>query len=152
MTNEDLAQGRYLAQVEEWKIDESKNKKTLQITVKFNVAGSHVYYWTGSLEGSDKAKEITAKALRAMGFTSNNPEDLLLDNALDTQKEVNVTLEYEMYEGKTYPKIKWVNEVSDGMQGMEFESASRRLKSIDLKAFLMAQPSGNNEAGQDLPF
>ena len=154
-TENDLPAGNYLAQVEEWAITESKNKKTLQVNVKFKVAGTHTYYWTGMLEGSDKAKEITVKALRTMGFDSNNESDLLNEDALDKTKELNVKLEYDTWEGKTIPRINWVNEVGTGMRSMEKSDATTRLKQLNLKSFLMAEPAKRKPFTQetsDIPF
>lgn len=73
-------------------------------------------YWTGSLK-EGRAQEITVDALLVCDLKSDEIEKLALGTAsglLNTDKEVQLTIENEEYEGKTYEKVKWVNEVGGG--------------------------------------
>lgn len=152
---EDLTAGSYPAQVKEWFFRETKNQK-MELNVVFNVCGTHSYTWRAYPEATnEKAREILVKSLRTMGFQGSDLSDLATNtvDALDKSKDLTVALDYEENpeNGKVYPRIKWVNEVTR----MESNDALSRLKSLDLKAdFMAVKPSVRTEAktADDLPF
>lgn len=74
-------------------------------------------YYNGGLE-TDKQREFTIKALLACGLNGNlsTVDELVAFNqgagsgALNEDKDVEVVVEHEEYEGKTFARVKFVNE------------------------------------------
>ena len=56
---------------------------------------------------TEKGIEFATKALIACGWTGKDFTDL---DSVDGDKEVELVIENETYEGKTYPRIKFVND------------------------------------------
>lgn len=67
--------------------------------------------WLGSF--SDKARDITFKALITCGFRHPSPNALAQgpkSGLLDTAKEYSITVEQQTYNGHTTNRVKWINE------------------------------------------
>lgn len=74
--------------------------------------GMETLNWVGWL--SEKAISNTMDTLvNVLGFNGDDSVDangvLSNPNALDWRKELSIVVELEEYNGKSYPKIKWVN-------------------------------------------
>ena len=62
--------------------------------------GSHLR-WNGYF--SPKVEARTLESLRYMGWTGNDIMDMILD------QDVDIVIEHETYNNKTYAKIRWIN-------------------------------------------
>lgn len=94
----------------------SSKKGTLGIEVMFNVEGQEMP-WTAWL-GDPKSIERSMKILiEVLGFNGDNEPvpgpikdvQYLKPEALNTNKEIELTIENEEYKGKLTPKIQWPN-------------------------------------------
>lgn len=101
--------GRYLARPVLWMLTETKSGAE-QYAVELEVtspdealAGQHLTWFGGF--SSDKATEITVKALRVLGWTGDDLDAV----ALATDKDVSITVEHEEYQGKTQVRVRWIN-------------------------------------------
>lgn len=123
-----MTPGKYIARVIDASITTTKAGLP-QPTIRFRWAEADgtvcQYNWQGSLK--EAAQEITCKALAACGFQFtadddggisrlvNGPEGLL-----DATKDVEIDVQNEVgQDGKTYAKIRWVNESG----GAQFKAA-----------------------------
>lgn len=138
--------GRYEGKILDYGIGETKMGNP-QIFVKFKI-GEKSLTWFGSL--SEKAIEITGKALIACGFKGTDLSvlaDGLNSNALDLDKTLSLVVENEEYKGKTYTKIKWVNELNSGAtEKLNKAGAVQKLSGMNLtgKMIQLQQEMGNN--------
>jgi len=91
-------------------------------TIAFEVvvdAKPYRVYWQGSLKDGT-ARDITLKALAICGFTNvrsfANIADGPSTGLLDTEKEVQVTIQHQMDEvtGNKYIRVQWINESGGG--------------------------------------
>ena len=95
--------------------------------------------WVGWM--TEKAQERSVKILvEVLGWNGSeavDAEGVFTDpKAFSFGKDVEVVVELETYEGKTYPKIKWVNNLGGGSQ---FSGAApTKIKSLGLKALFLA--------------
>lgn len=95
--------GTYRGVATEWGLGTSNNG-TEQIAVRFNLPDvRESITWYGYF--TDDAFPITMKALRTMGWTGQDLEDIY---GLDAN-EVQLVVEHESYDGRTRPKVRWVN-------------------------------------------
>lgn len=86
-----------------------------------NEAGETIT-WRGYL-GHEKSEEFAVKSALTMGFTGKDWDDFTLGIKNLDGRQVAITVEAEEHNGKTYHKVKWINEVKE----------MKSLKSADLK-------------------
>lgn len=95
-----------IGQIKRWTLGKSKNKGTPFIRVTFT--GGHA--WTGYL--TPNTHENVLKQLEIMGFKGANLKMLKNDDALDSKRDLSLTLgESREYQGNTYWDIDWVNKL-----------------------------------------
>jgi hypothetical protein len=104
----ELANGIYRARVTQWALGKT-DKGNEQVVMEFDFlddgfVGTRMS-WYGYF--TEKGLPITLKALRTCGWHGSDLADL---SGVEIN-EVSLTVENETYEGKTRPKIKWVNAV-----------------------------------------
>ena len=108
----EIRPGKYHASVVDYGISATKNGQPM-VNVKFQF-GEHSLIWYGSMN-EGKALEITMKTLLTLGLSSaEKVADLALGavaKVLDTDKQVEIDVQPDTYDGKTTLKIKWVNEI-----------------------------------------
>lgn len=136
MAYKDIKPGKYKAKATRGGIGKSKNKGTLQVGIEFEFMTTggelETLWWMGYL--TDAAKERVYNTLALLDFKENYVETpgengtMFADDALDKNKEVEIVVEMEEYEGKSRPKISWVN----ALGGSRFSG----LPSIELKSTL----------------
>lgn len=104
--------------------------------------------WRGSLK-EGKAREITLKALFAMGFQSKSFAALAEPNALDREKEVQIEVEHRAsQQGKTFANIKWINKLGgEKFKKLAGTELSASLAALNIDGDLMAAAQ---EAGVEL--
>lgn len=159
----EIKPGKYHAKVVDYGITSSKAGDPM-MTVRFAWTDEGVeqqYNWIGSFK-EGKAQEITVKTLIVLGLKSTDKIPELADgpssNALDLTKVVEISIENETYEGKTSPRIKWVNEIGirNAMAKDDFKS---KIQSLGVKGTFTAlfsgqkvQPKSEKQVIDDIPF
>ena len=122
--------------------------------------------WVGWI--SDAARDRTMKTLvDVLGYNGSmdtNEDGVFTDpKVLDWDRDITLVIEMEAYEGKQYPKIKWVNKAGgSAFAGCAPEVVKNELNSSAFRAaFLAAQQSlkGGSKSSapktvneEDLPF
>lgn len=112
MSNELIPAGTYRARATEAQLGTTDTGKE-QVAISFQLLtpgfeGQHLPYYGFFTE---KALEVTVKALRACGWAGVDLSDL---TGIDTN-EVNLVVEHEEYNGVTRAKVRWVNDGSVGL-------------------------------------
>lgn len=113
------------------------------VTIRFACEDGQKRSWNGSLN-EGKAREITLDALIRCGFTGSDVSELTggaESGLLDHSKELDLTIDAEEYNGKTFEKIKWINEVGGKgfKDAMKKEDAVKVFNGMNLKADLAAR-------------
>ena len=122
--------GKYHAKAVDYGISTSKAGLPL-VNVKFAV-GEDTIIWTGSFN-EGKAQEFTMKTLILLGLRSTDKIAELVDGVssgvLDLNKTVEIDVAMEEYEGKLYPKVKWVNDIGfrNAMSKEDFKAKIQQL-------------------------
>ena len=100
-----VPKGKYRARAREWVLTEIGEKGTPAVAVEFVFSDESLgsIRWDGWL--SDAAFDRTIESLRHCGWTGDDLSDL---DGLDAN-EVELVVEDDDYNGKTYSKVKWVN-------------------------------------------
>lgn len=115
----ELHPGHYIGRILNYGLREGKQftvTAVIEFEFKDTEGDSHRCAWYGSFSG--EAKKHTLKALLVTGL-QKSVSDLALGpqgGALNTQKEYSIEVKAEVYNGKTYYKIAWINPV--GLTGL----------------------------------
>ena len=103
----DIPNGKYRAKAKAWLLTEIGERSTPAVSVEFSFLApeyaSEGIAWDGWL--TENAYARTVESLRHCGWEGDDVTDL---QGLDAN-EVELVVEAEEYEGKTYPRVKWVN-------------------------------------------
>ena len=122
-----VPEGKYLTKPQSWGSGLNKNGKPFA-WVKFANGAFYQGYFV------DGAIEYTVKSLYIAGFRGKTSQDLNNDKALNKNKEVEIVVEHEDYEGKTYSKVAWIN---DPNKRKVLDPADvKTLQGIDLRAYV----------------
>jgi hypothetical protein len=151
-----LTNGKYIAVARSWDVGESKEKGTPLVNVNYEiVAGPNSgQFISGQHYITEGAVEFTIKALRASGWSGVNcsdPNDL---GGMGTRK-VELVVEAESYEGKSYPKVKFVNAPGGGFKPKPLDESKKRQLAAMLKVesakvpVLPPDPKPEREPGSD---
>ncbi len=101
--------GKHRARAVEWGVGEA-GTGTMQIGVVFELLdqepGTYITYYGYFTDG---ALEFTLKALRAMGWQGSDITELDNNGGGLDQREVQIVVEHEEYQGRIQTKVKWVN-------------------------------------------
>lgn len=101
--------GKYRARAVEWGIGEA-GTGTMQVGVVFELLDFEpVEYitWYGFL--SDRALEYTLKDLRTLGWQGADITELDNNGGGLDQREVQITVVHEEYNGQIKAKVRWIN-------------------------------------------
>lgn len=107
--------GTYTAKIVDYGVKLTE-KGQPNVTVKFSFNETNTLIWSGGFY-NERATEITLKALGVCGLATTDIAQLAdgpASGMLDTDKEVEIAIDHEEYNGRTYAKIKWINEVGGG--------------------------------------
>lgn len=102
------------------------------VRVKFELKGGGSIIWDGFL--TDEAAEKTLEQLETCGWNGKK-----LDSHLEGMgsKAVELVIDHEEYEGKTYARVKWVNRpggnVKNELSGGDFAALQNRLAGVMAK-------------------
>lgn len=130
-----LEPGTYKAKLIDYGISETK-KGDPSILLKFITETgdeiSHFLYLT------PKAQPYTTKNLMVFGYKGQALERIADGpdgGLLDTDKDIELVLENEDYNDKTYLRVKWINEIGGGgFKKLAKAEATTKLKGVDLSA------------------
>jgi len=100
-----IPNGTYRARAKEWVLAEIGANSTTAVSIKFHFEDPELgsIVWDGWL--TEKTFDRTIESLRYCGWEGNDLSEL---HGLDAN-DVDLVIEQEEYEGRTYPKVKWVN-------------------------------------------
>lgn len=115
--------GRYTAKPNNWMLSESAGGSErfaveFEITQPGEFCGQQITWDSGF--SSDKAVEMTVKALRVMGWQGDDFEHVEL-----SRDPVQVVVEHHEWEGNTYARVKFVNPLSGLSSRKELDPAKR---------------------------
>ncbi len=153
----DVQPGKYIAKIIDYGIGTTKAGDPT-VVVKFGW-GTYSMIWNGSLKPG-KAQEITIKALLRMGLKDDDKLENLADGTdsglLDLEKDVELDVQMDTYDGKTRPKIAWINEVGGGKfkNAMAKDEFKTKLGGLDIRNNLKAirHEMGITEGISKIPF
>ena len=131
----------------------SSKAGSVGIEVGFQIGLEGRLSWTGWL--TEKALEQTMKTLvEVLEFNGDEATVVVPDgdmrqgmmanqDCINRVKDVQLVVENETYEGKTFAKIKWVNNVGGGQfAGCSPEIVKNQLSSIGFKAAFLSAKQG----------
>lgn len=134
--------GTYVARILGGAFDKNK-KGNLAIGIQFGLKDRADKIWLVRYMTPD-ALEFTMKDLATLGFSSSPNTDengrFGADQFSDPNKEFELVIDHETYEGKTRAKVKFVNEIGGGMKfgNLDPKSLKFELNSINFKAEIEA--------------
>lgn len=130
------------------------SKKRLQPFIKFETDQGEKITWWGNIHAENpKAKEISAKFLVSAGFKGRDWEDLTKGVEVLSDKELNIKVVEETWNGKTRSKVVWCGEPRT-KNGFDQKVSNGDIKKIASDAGLFASLRGgvSKPADDDLPF
>jgi hypothetical protein len=136
-----VAAGKYLATIKAYGVSETQSGKPrveIQFGFKDQAGLEQTLYWYGYV--TEKALAITARALVNCGLTGTDYDALSKgaeSGMLNMEKPVEIDVQHETFEGKTHPKIAWVNRPR-GAQFMDPKMGATKLKGINFGAAVAA--------------
>lgn len=137
--------GKFIAKVKEIGISKSKGGLP-QIVANLvchyedenKVAKTFEKLWFGSLKGDASPITLQTLAIAGYKFTVNDLSDIASGTGIDFNKELEVVIAENTYEGKTTEQIKGIYEVgSAGFQKMNPSEAVTLLKGLDISGTVM---------------
>lgn len=134
--------GTYLAHVKEYGVIPPKAEgKAPKVTITFEVGGGDTITYFGAM--SPEGAEYTMKNLLRCGFKSDDLSALASEGAFDG-REVEIVVANEEYNGKSYTKVKWINEAG----GQKFKTLAKNEVSAQLGSFNAYMKGLRAEQGQ----
>lgn len=104
--------GTYKAKIQDYGLVQNKSgQPQVKVFFKFKESGE-TFSWFGGLS-TPQQQEITTKTLITLGASPNNIDKIengLTSNVLDTTKEFDLVVAHDEYQGKTYARIKYIND------------------------------------------
>lgn len=150
--------GTWMGKVTDYGIGETKSGDPnvfIVFDVEMGDAGVKSMTWRGSLK-EGKAREITFKALLAVGFKGSDPATLLDgpdSGAIDLGRVARLVCEMDEYEGKPFCKISWVNNPEGGAGVKRADAATAKAKMLKMNlAGDMARVRAANPQPEEPPF
>lgn len=140
---------RYLrSKAQEWTLGESESGK-VYLAVSFKVKdtdGEEKFLgWRGFF--TDATTERTIESMRAMGFEGDDMTNLV---GLD-KNEVDLVVEDEEYEGKTYARVQWVNKPRGPMVKTVLEGDKAKAFAASMKAAFRAHDAAGGKRTNTKP-
>ena len=134
---EEIETGKHLAKIVDYGFAKTKSGAE-QVFITFELLDGRKKKWFGSLK-QGKACEFTIDTMLKIGF--NGDWDSFSEpgvvTAFNPNKELEIDVQDEHFNGQTYRKIKWINDPNKG--AVEGSQAVQIVKSMDLKALTLAR-------------
>lgn len=151
----------YLARITDTAIVESKEKKTPSVKLSLEIVkdldtgaeifGRRIY---ADLWLSEKSIERTAETLASIGCPCDNFEDLNFGNPMK-DIEVEISTDFEEYNGKEYEKVAFVNPVGHyanrGLKRAD-DSVAKQVSNKFNAVLKAAKKKQTDKEAADLPF
>lgn len=119
-----LPKGYYRARAIAGQLSTSKNKGTPQVELEFELLDEQYLgrrvNWCGYF--TEKTEARTLESLRHCGWQGDDLTDL----AGISDNEVQLVIDHEDYDGKTYARVQWVNRLGGVGFGAPMEDAAKR--------------------------
>lgn len=140
--------GQYVAKIISYGIAEPKDatkKPEVRLTFEFDENGTNRQVnYKGFL--TDAAAEYTIKNLITCGMKSDKLSSLTQPGAFEN-KEISITVEHEEYNGKTYARVKWINDLG----GSKFKALTPEIAERSLDHFSAYVKGMRAEMGAPAP-
>lgn len=137
--------GKYIAKVENCGVVPDKKDRTPQPFIQFKTETDETITWYGSLK-NEKATDYAVKAAVTCGFLGSDWDQFNKLMMAPGQK-VQIEVEENDYEGKTYPRVKWIN----ALRSFETMSADE-IKTKVSSAAKFAQIKSAAPKTEEVPF
>ena len=141
-----LEKGNYRARASGFGLGFSNNKGTPMASIEFTVSdgestGDTI---TANLYFTENTEERNIKTLRLMGWGGTDVGDIQLD---DLPNEVLLVVEEEEYNGRLWPRVKWINDPNrSGLQlGRQMTPSERANWSSQLRGVALKFAAGKPE-------
>lgn len=148
--------GTYKAKIKDYGYSQKEGKEPSAMVQFQLIDDGHTITWFGSFNGG--ARPITVKILvETLGFSSDSPEDLYKGAGsfvLNEDREYDLVIEDNTWNGVTRPKIKYIN-ISGQTRQMEKLSQSESklvVGGMNLKADFLAAKHSMPKKDEDIPF
>lgn len=144
----EIIPGKYKAKISDYGISENKSGMPI-VNVRFQF-GDHSLNWIGSLN-EGKARQITVENLMKMGLVDGDKMADMADGpssgVLNMDKELEIDVQPDTYEGKTTMRIKWINEMGF-RNSMTKEDFKAKLAAMNMKgSFALAKENQKLKGG-----
>lgn len=129
-------EGIYTGHVVECGFSETKSGNLQVFVVLKEKEHGQKITWFGSFT-SQAAKQITARTLKALGFTGGDLEVLAEGHGLDFEREVEFAVKLETYNGKERPKAHYIDDPnrSPVAKSVSRGEAAKKLKGLSMREF-----------------
>lgn len=129
----ELANGNYLARAVSAQLGMTKSgKEQVAVTFRLKMDLSKTITWYGYF--TDKTTERTIESLRFCGWIGVDLTDL---SGID-REEVELVIANEEYEGKTSPRVQWVNRVGGMMLSAPLQPDAAKAFAARMKGAVLA--------------
>lgn len=142
-----LANGVYRARAVSWALGLTNTNKE-QIAIELEILDEEAFgqkiTWYGYF--TDKAFDVTLKALRTLGWRGTDLSEL---TGLDSN-EVHIVVESEEYQGKYYPRVKWINPLNGGGIPLknQLDPSAAKAFAAKMKARILSVEQANGRPAQ----
>ena len=149
MSNAEQKPKKYFrSRAKEWVLGESGNGKphiAVSFVVKDEEGGERYVSWRGFfIEGQT---DRTIESLRHMGFEG---DDLTKLEGLD-KNEVELVVEDEEYEGKTFERVRWINKIRGPAVKQKLEGVKLSAFAAQMKSAFRAHDAANGKRATTKP-
>jgi len=150
-----IAPGRYRARCVDAEMGFSGNGRE-QIGMLFQITDGEYGGWTLTAYGffTENSLPITIKNMRTAGWKGTDLDDL--SGLKPSDKECEIVVRHEMYEGETKVKIAFINEAGSSQLALRSKMTPEQKKSFAAKlkgqVLSLGQPLQPNGDDDDLPF
>jgi hypothetical protein len=149
---EEIQPGKYLARITDCGFKKTSRGDD-QVFLNFELEDGRKMMWFGSLKPG-KATDFTIDTLLSVGFTSNwdafaADQADLAEVFENPQKKFQIVVEDEQFQGKTYKKIKWINDpdkAGGSTPRVDPKQAVSIVKSMDLKGLTLQRKQMQGKA------
>lgn len=112
-----LEAGNYTGTIQDYGLVQNA-KGQPQVKVLFKLNNGQSFSWFGGL-GTEQQQEITTKTLITLGASTNNIDKIENgpnSGVLNQKKEFTLVVEHSEYNGKTFARIKYINDPERAVQ------------------------------------
>jgi hypothetical protein len=110
----DIVAGTYTARLIDYGMSTSKDEKTVVVMLRFEFGEGKRLWWSRPIK-DDKMLDVIAKTLAVCGYEQNDFKPLYdSESKAFPEKDVEVVVEMNEYNGTMRPQISFINEIGSG--------------------------------------